>query len=171
MTMHAYAGGTGSAQPGLRVRQRNVAHLYAPKDPAGRESAAKRIATLILNFLPGAKLKITVERDCAKRSDLQNRALWGCAYKALEEQSGNEPEDLHEYFCGEFWGWKRVEVMGRYRLRPVRTTTRNEHGDKDVIGTLLMAQFYEFIQQRAASVGFDVPDPDPNWWQKEAKAA
>lgn len=171
MTMHAYAGGTGSAQPGPRVRQRNTAYIYAGKDNASRMSAAKRVAVMLANFLPGAKLKVTIERDCAKRSDLQNKALWGCAYKALSEQTGNDPEDLHTWACGSFWGWEEFEVMGMRKRRPRRTTTTNEHGDRDVIGTLLMAQLYEHIQQQAAVMGFDVPDPDPNWWQKEAKAA
>jgi hypothetical protein len=162
-----------SAQPDPvpRVRQRNIAYVYAGKDTDSRLSAAKRLAVMLANFMPGKKLKITVEPDHAKRSDLQNRALWGCAYRHLEEQSGNEPEDLHEYFCGEFWGWKKVEVMGQWRKRPIRTTTKNEHGDRDVIPTLLMAEFYEFIQRRSAEVGFDVPDPDPDWFLKEAKAA
>ena len=168
----AYAGGENAAMPTpTRVRQRNLAHVYAGKDQASRESAAKRLAVMIANFLPGKKLKITVESDHAKRSDLQNRALWGCAYRALEEQSGNEPEDLHDYFCGEFFGWEKYEVLGAWRKRPKRTTTTNEHGERDVINTLLMAQFYEFIQRRSAEVGFDVPDPDPLWFEKDQRRA
>jgi hypothetical protein len=56
--------------------------------------------------------------------------------------------------------------MGAWSKRPVRTTTTNEQGERDVIGKLLMAEFYEFIQRRSAEVGFDVPDPDPLWFTK-----
>lgn len=107
-----------------------------------------------------------------ERSDLQNRALWGCAYKALRDATGNDPEDLHTYFCGEFFGWTEYEVMGRKRLRPRRTTTRDENGKRDVITTLQLSDFYAFIQQRAAeTVNVYVPDPDPSWWMHREKAA
>ncbi len=160
--------GQGSAQPGPRVRQRNIAHVEVPQ--ANRDNAIQRLAILVANFLPGRKLRVTVEVDHPTRSTLQVRALWGCAYRALEEQTGNDSDDLHTFFCGEFFGWDTYEVMGQPRKRPVRTTTTNEHGERDVIGTLLMAQFYDFIQKRSAQVGFDVPDPDPLWFEK-AKAA
>lgn len=161
----AYAGGDGSAQPGPRTRPpKKVAYVYAPQ--SGREVTAKRLVTMLLNFLPGQRLKITFERDVPTRSTLQNKALWGCAYKALEEQSGNDPEDLHRYFCGEFFGWEKHEVMGAWTRRPKRTTTTNEQGERDVIDKLRMAEFYDFIQDRAAKVGFDVPDPDPEWFMK-----
>ncbi len=165
----AYAGGTNSAQPGPRARQRNVAHVEVPA--ANRESAAQRAALLIQNFLPGKRLKVTVEVDHPTRSSLQNKALWGCAYKALEEQTGNDPEDLHVFWCGEWFGWETYEVMGSPRKRPVRTTTTNEHGERDVIDKMVMAEFYDFIQKRSAVAGFDVPDPDPLWFDKPQRTA
>lgn len=162
--------GEGSAQPGPRTRPpRKVATVDVPQH--NRESAIKRLSTLVLNFLPGARLTVTVERDVPTRSTLQNKALWGCAYKALEEQTGNEPEDLHRYFCGEFFGWQKYEVMGAWTKRPVRTTTTNEAGERDVIDKMRMAEFYDFIQDRAARVGFDVPDPDPEWFMKDERRA
>lgn len=165
-----YAGGDGSAQPGPRIRPpRKVATVDVPQH--GRESAIKRLATLVANFLPGQRLKVTVERDVPTRSTLQNKALWGCAYRHLEEQSGNDPEDLHRYFCGEFFGWEKHEVMGAWTRRPKRTTTTNEQGERDVIDKLRMAEFYDFIQDRAAKVGFDVPDPDPEWFKHDTRRA
>jgi hypothetical protein len=103
-----------------------------------------------------------------ERSDLQNRALWGVAYKTLHKATGNDPEDLHEYFCGEYFGWVEYRVMGKRRLRPKRTTTKDDRGKRDVISTLELKDFYAFIQQRAAeTVAVYVPDPDPLWWQRE----
>ena len=135
-----------------------------------RDLAIQSLATLIASYLPGKPLVVRVERRKRKRTNLQNAALWGCAYKALHEQSGNDPEDLHTYFCGEFWGWADVDVMGQRRRKPWRSTTKDEHGEHDVIPTVLMAEFYDFIQRRAAEVGYDVPDPDPNWWATETAA-
>lgn len=136
--------------------------------PETRERAVQSLIAAILRYLPGQRLEVRVRRMRRQRSDLQNRALWGCAYKALTEQTGNDPEDLHTYFCGERWGWKAVKVMDQVKRVPVRTTTRDEDGNRDVLGTLDMAEFYDFIQRRAAAVGYDVPDPDPLWWERKA---
>lgn len=106
-----------------------------------------------------------------ERSDLQNRALWGCAYKTLRDATGNDPEDLHTYFCGEYFGWQEYEVMGSKRKRPIRSTTKDADGKRDVISTIHLQDFYAFIQQRSAeTVGVYVPDPDPMWWN-HAQAA
>lgn len=116
--------------------------------------------------------RITIEEARKERSDLQNRALWGVAYATLRDATGNDPEDLHAYFCGEYWGWVEYDVLGQTRKKPRRTTTRDEDGNRDVISTLHLSDFYSFIQQRAAeTVGVYVPDPDPEWWQHQEKAA
>ena len=107
-----------------------------------------------------------------QRTSLQNRALFGVAYKTLHQATGNDPEDLHCYFCGEFFGWHEYDVMGQRRKRPLRTTTTNEHGERDVISTVQLSELYAFIQQRSAeTVGVFVPDPDPIWWTQKQVAA
>lgn len=111
---------------------------------------------------------VTIGEVKKERSDVQNRALWGCAYKTLRDATGNDPEDLHTYFCGEYFGWEVREVMGMKKKYPKRTTTTGYDGKRDVITTLQLSDFYAFIQQRAAeTVGVYVPDPDPMWWAKE----
>jgi hypothetical protein len=55
--------------------------------------------------------------------------------------------------------------------RPVRTTTTNEAGERDVVDTVTMARMYDFIQRTAAGYGIDVPAPDPMWSQRERLAA
>lgn len=134
-----------------------------------RDSAIERLSRILRDFLPGRNLRVRVDIKRKVRSDLQNAALWGCAYKALTEQTGNDPGDLHIYFCGEHFGWKTVTVMDQQRRVPVRTTTRDEYGKRDVISTAHMAEFYDFIQRRSAMVGYDVPDPDPNWFVKDGE--
>lgn len=116
--------------------------------------------------------QVTIGLVKKERSDLQNRALWGCAYKTLRDATGNDPDDLHTYFCGEYFGWVEYEVMGATRKRPRRSTTKDENGKRDVISTHDLQDFYAFIQQRSAeTVGVYVPDPDPMWWTHEQAAA
>lgn len=130
----------------------------------GKRSFASLIE--FLSNLPQDKeFQVSISGVKKERSDLQNRALWGCAYKTLRDATGNDPDDLHTYFCGEYFGWTEYEVMGALRKRPRRTTTKDEDGKRDVISTIHLSDFYAFIQQRSAeTVGVYVPDPDPMWW-------
>lgn len=142
--------------------------LLDPKDKR-RESILANVLAFIAALPDTKPWAIEVKRYVKERTNLQNKALWGCAYKALHEASGNDPEDLHSYFCGERWGWVEVEVMGQRKRKPFRTTTHDEHGKRDVIETVELAAFYEFIQRRSIeAVGIWVPDPDPMWFRKEA---
>ena len=137
-----------------------------------RDHAIASIAKLLVDVLPGKFLAITIGPKKRARSTLQNKALWGCAYPALRKQMGADVNDLHEFFCGEYFGWVEYEIMGRIKLKPFRTTTRDDQGNHDVISTVEMSDFYAAIQRKAAENGFDAPDPDPNWWQEtEVKAA
>jgi len=138
----------------------------------------KRNFTSLMAFLSALDVtkdfQVTIGLVKKERSDLQNRALWGCAYKTLRDATGNDPEDLHTYFCGEYFGWVEYEVMGATRKRPRRSTTKDENGKRDVISTIHLQDFYGFIQQRSAeTVGVYVPDPDPMWFahEEEARAA
>lgn len=131
-----------------------------------------RLLGLLSAISATEEFQVTIGPIKKERSDLQNRALWGCAYRTLREATGNDPDDLHTYFCGEYFGWTEYEVMGQKRKRPARTTTKDQSGKRDVITTLQLSDFYAFIQQRSAeTVGVYVPDPDPMWWSHEQQAA
>jgi len=109
----------------------------------------------------------TVEIKEAKksRSSAQNAALFGCAYPPIMEHMGlrgeRDREDLHTFWCMEYFGAVEVDIMGKRKLRPIRTTTTDEHGKRDVIDKATFSDFYAFIQQRSAEYGIIVPDPDP----------
>lgn len=116
---------------------------------------------------------VTVEVQKRVRSDSQRGALFGVAYKAIMEATGlrgsKDKDDLHEFFCGEYWGW--TEPTALMKSRPVRTTTKNERGERDEISAMQALDMYAFIQQRAAENSIDVPDPDPMWSQRARWAA
>lgn len=122
-----------------------------PVPAEGRQAAAQRIAAFILSALPGKPLRVTVEKAKRQRSDPQNNALWGVAYETLKAATGNDPKDLHEFFLGEHFGWEVYEVMGQKRRRPIRRSSK--------LTTVEFAEFYAFIQQRSAEVGYYIPDP------------
>lgn len=102
-----------------------------------------------------------------QRSLAQNSALWAVAYPAIMKEVGlhgkEEAEILHNQFCGAYWGWKSIEFMGNVVRVPVRTTTKNEEGKRDVIPTDDFVDLYRFVQIKSAEFGIIVPDPDPRW--------
>lgn len=122
-----------------------------PPEPSDREQIAANLHAFVMKALPGKRLKVTVEEAKKRRSDEQNRALWGVAYKALSDATGNDAEDLHTFFLGEHFGWEVVNVMGEKKRRPMRRSSG--------LSTVEFAEFYSFIQRRAAEAGYYVPDP------------
>ena len=122
-----------------------------PPEVADRERVADNLRAFVMAALPGKRLKVTVEEAKKRRSDDQNRALWGVAYKTLSDATGNDPEDLHTFFLGEHFGWEVVTVMGEKKRRPMRRSSG--------LSTVEFAEFYNFIQRRAAEAGYYVPDP------------
>lgn len=114
-------------------------------------------------------LELMIRRKPRERSSKQQGALFGLAYKILSEHTGFEIRELHEFYCGEFFGWVEYSVMGRKHSRPRRTTTTDEHGKREVVDTKVMADLFDYVQRRAAEIGVMIPDPDPFW--KETKRA
>lgn len=134
--------------------------------------------TLVTEFMNEIPLNGTVdvifEKIDQKRSLSQNAALFGVAYPAIMKEIGlrgaTEMNELHEYFCGEYFGWHKYNIMGKNKLRPIRTTTKDEKNKKDVINRTDMGNFYSFIQQKCAEVGIIVPDPDKSLHIKKGKS-
>lgn len=139
--------------------------------PRGERKRAMELALRILAALPlerAWKIRCQVLRN--ERSEAQNAYLWGVPYKMLSERTGFEKDDLHEWFCGAVFGWKDKKVPKTPRNPegvesvPVRTTTRDENGHRDVITWMQFDDFVGYIQRFAASkFGLLIPDPDPNY--------
>lgn len=127
----------------------------------GRERIADNLRAFVMSALPGKELRVEVTEYRKRRSQDQNAALWGVAYKTLSDATGNDADDLHTYFLGEWGGWDTVKVMGQTRRVPRRRSSK--------LTTVEFAEFYAFIQQRSAeTVGVYIPDPDPMYWRNAA---
>jgi len=106
-----------------------------------------------LDRLPMArKWRVTVDIYKKTRSNEQNRYLWGVAYKALEDATGQPKEDWHEYMLGEHFGWEEVSLFGKKKLRAMNRSSK--------LSTLEFMGYVAFIQQRAAEHGIYIADPN-----------
>lgn len=96
------------------------------------------------------------------RSNEQNALLWAM-YGPIAEHMGYDPEDIHEWMCGRFFGWKDIKVPKTPRNPeglasvPVRTTTRNEDGKRNVLDRQTFARFVDMVDRVAAQAGVFIP--------------
>ena len=125
-----------------------------PSEPEQRGRIADNLRAFVLRALPGKRLKVTVDIARKRRSDEQNRYLWGCVYPTILQSgqlAGWTAEDLHEYLLGEIYGWETVEGFGRKRMKPIRRSSGMITGE--------FADYIAQIQQRMAERGIYIPDP------------
>lgn len=119
-----------------------------------RERVIERLSAVLRALPMDAAYVVEVKDYKPRRSDAQNRFLWGVCYAELVKHlPGWTAEDVHEYMLGEHYGWERVEGLGRTRLKPIRRSSK--------LSKLEFMDFVLFVQQKAAEHGVYIPDPDP----------
>lgn len=120
--------------------------------PPGRpsnEAALKLVGSLALD--KAWRVEVTPWKP--RRSDEQNRYLWGVVYPAIAERlEGWHKDDIHEYCLGECFGWETIEGLGRKRLRPLKRSSRMNKQE--------FTDYIAWIQQRMAEHGIVIPDPE-----------
>ena len=106
-----------------------------------------------LQRLPSSKSwRVEIVEHRERRSDAQNRYLWGVCYAELQRVTGQDAADWHEYMLGECYGWETVEMMGRKKLRPMRRSSKMDKSE--------FAEYVAFIQRRAAEHNIYIADPN-----------
>lgn len=120
--------------------------------PSKRDNCSRAV-----NFIQALPIdkpwRVTIEEYKPRRSDQQNRFLWGYVYRTIcEHLEGWNAADVHEYCLGECYGWETVEGLGKKRLRPVRRSSKLNKQE--------FADYVLWIQQRMADHGIFIDDPD-----------
>ena len=96
------------------------------------------------------------------RSNEQNALLWAM-YGPISEHMGYDRDDIHEGMCGRYFGWKDIKVPKTPRNPeglasvPVRSTTRDEDGKRNVIDKATFAKFVDMVDRVAAQAGVFIP--------------
>lgn len=129
-----------------------------------REAAIQEVARFLAACFPGKKLALTVEAWKQERSSRQNRALFGHAYRVICEETGADKDELHRDFCIAFFGLRVQKCMDFEHRMPLRTTTHDENGERDVIGMDEFRVFYADVERKASEFGIFIPAPDPRWF-------
>lgn len=136
------------------------------------------IGRYLLALTASKSWEILVREIRSTRSDRQNSYLNGVAYKIIGDAIGYERDDVSEFLCGTYWGWKEKRVPKKpgcpdgIESVPRRTTTRDENGHRDVLDKMAFADYVAFVQRFAAKRNIYVPDPDPEYAEhREQEAA
>jgi hypothetical protein len=126
-------------------------HIDIPKSDQGRSGAVERLAK-VLNALDAAKAwEVTVAEKKRRRSEQQNRYLFGVVYTEIAKHLvGWDKDDIHEFCLGEHFGWETVEGFGKKRLRPIRRSSRLNKQE--------FCDFVSWIQRYMAEKGIYIPD-------------
>ncbi len=136
---------------------------YSLGSNADRSKIVGLLVTAITSLDLSTPWEVVIRPVKLKHSPKQLRTLWW-AIGLLHKETGNDKDDLHDYWCGEFFGWVRTEVMGRIKLKPARTFMHNEEGVKDPMHLDQAVEMFDLMQRRSAqTMGIVIPDPDPNY--------
>lgn len=126
-----------------------------PQGPNGHGLAATRIAAVVKGLSASHAWRISIAQHKPKRSDQQNRYLWGVCYKTILDSGhlqGWDSEDLHEYLLGEHFGWEVIEGFGKRRLKPLRRSS--------ALNKMEFRDYVDFIQRKMADLGIFIPDAE-----------
>lgn len=135
------------------------------------KSASRQESLRILDIAErqhgGYPLDIECKKWKPKRSDAQNAYLFGVAYPLLAEAKGYDTEEIHEWMCGQHFGWvdkpcpKTPRNLEGIESKPFRTTTKDENGKRDVMQLESFSAFVGMVQRIGALAGVFIPDPVP----------
>lgn len=126
------------------------------------QDRARYIAFLQAQALP---LDVSCEPWKAPRTNPQNAYLWAAVYAPLVERCGFTAEEWHSYFCQLHFGTvQHVKPSGEIEMVPLRTTTRNGHGKRDVLKGKAFADFVTFVESECAKRGVFVVEQ----WEETA---
>lgn len=151
-------------------------HVILPK-LMSRERILEALCTTLESLPMDRAWRIEWAEHKATRSNAQNNYWHGVIVDALVAPTGYEHDEVHEFLCGSHFGWKDKRVPKTPRNPsgldsvPVRTTTRDEHGNHSLLSKTEFADLVDFGIRFAAKRGIVIPPPDPNYFEHEERAA
>ena len=119
------------------------------------EQTRKAAISYIERLPEGKKYSVSITLSREKRSIQQNR-LYHLWLNCISAETGNEVEDLHDYFKGRFLA-RRVVVFGEERNAAISTTKLN---------TAEFTVFLDKVQQFAANEGIILPNPEDLYFEQ-----
>ncbi len=134
-----------------------------------RDPTIARVAAYLAGLTTKKAHRIIIKQEADDRTIQQCRYLNAVPYKLLGDHFGYERDDISEQMCGLYWGWRERKIPPRPNNRrgiedvPMRTTTTDENGERDVLDMKAFWEYVEFLQRFGAKYSVFIPDPDPSY--------
>lgn len=138
--------------------------------PKNRESVITKVIDACNKIYAGkaVNVKFTIARP--ERTIPQVAYLHAVCYTMLSEHTGYEKDEIEEYLLGSYFGWKEKKLPGgRVSSVPIRRTTTDEEGNRDVLDGEKFFKFVEWIQRVGARQGLVIPDPSKDYKLERVK--
>jgi len=119
-----------------------------------KSAIVNSVAVLVRQLDESRAWVVTVEEFRRPRTNQQNAFLWGVVYPCVIEAGNLEgwtPNDLHEYFLGECFGWETLEGFGRKRMRPIKRSSKLTKQE--------FSEYLTFLEIRCDYMGIRIPEP------------
>jgi len=97
---------------------------------------------------------IEIKQWRQKRSNPQLAYFYAGIVNPVVNETGNDQQTVHDFPCGEFFGWKEVRVFDQVRKVPVQTLTSPEP-----LSVEQMSNFCEWCISRMAQEGILIESP------------
>lgn len=109
-------------------------------------------------FADGERVEATLKRYQDTRSARANRYLWGVVYAAIAEDTGQEPESIHEAMKERFLVKTDIVFVN------AKTGEMEEHRVVGSSAGLKVSEFYQFVENvrlfAGEWLGLRIPDPN-----------
>lgn len=113
----------------------------------------------VLNHVRGLDISrswvVTVKRLQKRRTLPQNKLYW-MWLTLLQDETGNDREDLHEYFIGSFLNFEEREIFGKTVYRMKRTSD---------LDTDEFSAYLQKIHDFALTINIFCPWPESDSWE------
>ena len=106
-----------------------------------------QIFNLYLGGLENKVVEVIVQKQVKSRSDKMNRYYWAFLH-VLEQETGDDANNLHEYFKRVLLPPQIIEVFGKEIKLPATTTKLSQY------------EFTNYISKIERLTGIKSPDPD-----------
>jgi len=104
-----------------------------------------------LQKLEGQEIDLTIEKWQDQRSMQQNRYYWGVVVKIISDDTGNNPETVHEFLKAKFLPARETIIKGEKRILAGCT--------HDLSKDNFFADYIDPIRTWYAEFGY-IPDPN-----------
>lgn len=130
-----------------------MAELTILNSERRRQDLIERIKRLPIQAeLPIYEVQIQKYRKI--RSYRQNKLYW-MWLNIISEYNGDDPDDLHQFFKGEFLGYETRDVFNRPTAIPISTTG---------LSTKKFSEYLDKIETHAAQWNIVLPHPQDYLW-------